>query len=1173
MKKNLALLLCTLSCAAIVGQSNAATALTQEQIEAHKNSATRIANVSQTRTPVIDSSGEIKRDPATGAPAETSAGTSSIEDKAKYFSNISGVTGYQIVSEPGRGGTAAANVSGSGFADFSCNLAAGAQKTVLGRVLSFKTCSYGANAAIESVTLTMCSVSLKGGACGPQDFTAPQAYRVGAYGKIEGLDLGVGCNESSKTCRITLNDSYSVSGTGSQLTAKASEKAQQSGENSAQGGITKVYSSDEYTEKMAGIATEVDSCAGAAQRDSSNNGVASTCGEEKKVTTTGPAASNPNCSNTPVCVRHATRSVSYGQTCVRTFPLTGYSCNFKIPTLECSVLKDLKTGKLTNSCAPADLGGANKVDSTESAPTCSKKNTAEECVIQAWTDYYTLPEKATLDGNCASAPFPLSGSPAESCLNHGLGTATTCQEGGWWRRTLTDSECTDVRTGTAGDDFATESISHLSNTEKAGCGVCINTTKNDTCYARPTEAEPADTCGNIDLSFCKLTSSAPESQFSGMTLSQQEVYNCSKQEDSCVEFDNSNLCTSTDMTFGTSTPKRTETASPEAMNRAMTDAALIDAVAQGTEEGADPFTPRIFSGEDMRCSKPVGWFSGVSSNDCCRLTLGRPGGSGMQNKCSMGEVKLATARRANFTAYIGEYCSKTSGWGPAKHCVTRKQTYCAFNGILPRIIQTQGRVQLQGLASSAASSTIQKSNLSFKFYNGAGGWTPVTNVNGVALTSWIYPAYCATPAQTADAYTADPNAKECPLALTQWFAVCENPAGCGTLPSVPELGSEHWRLSTVNPLKNVTTAISRFAMVTGACDPASTECLYEVAAWPNGIGGKAIASKDLSFPLYSEQAQTEKTLSGVPQGITAMGDFIFRPNSVPGIASPTGPMPASVMLDYSLNGGQSYLHVALPTKIVGTDFSIPDASDVRVTGGCDLSANMCQYTITGTVTVTAKPWGSPKRPDCTGFTLGQLSVLDFSSMDLSEWIASVVGKLQAPNSAALGSLASERTQQMIDARKTGSATMSASSPTPMQAARITPRENFGPFEATLRVSGNWPVFYDDPSKNVDPVTSATIDWGDCTIVETADPVNEFVNGQPSSGYIARHQYASPDKVSTVCGGGRHNLEHRAKVWVYSKSGVHELPISVINTWNSYSGQAGTGGGAVSTTTTTTAPKK
>jgi len=1168
MKKHLATILYAVSLAAVA--QNSPPPLSQKQIDAYKASAAGISNITQTRSPTFTEDGSVQRDPKTGAVVQTAPGTSSMEDKAKYFNSMTGVTGYENQAEPGRGKVAAVKVTGSGFADFTCG-GVGSQKTVLGRVVKHLGCDMDAS-SIKTITLAMCSVTLNGGACRPEDFTAPKTFRANTFDTLDGLKTGVGCNDTNKTCRITIDDNYSVSGDGAALTAKAAQKVANSGSNSAQSVITERYTSDTYTQKF-NEATAIDACAAQAQASAAQNGVVTTCNPDGKNTTVavGTNTTNPSCSDEPVCVRRATRSVSYGQTCVRTFPITGYSCNFTIPKLECTVTKDIATGAETNSCSDDDLKDANKVRSTSKEPVCTETDKLGACVKQTWMEYYTQPSKAKLDGDCTASPFPLNGLAASACLNKGMGTGATCQEGGWWQRTLTDSECTAIRVDNLGDGRTTETITHLTSKEKEGCGICVSTTSNDTCYAAPTAAEPQDTCANIDFNACQLTSSSPQSQMEGMTLSQEDVYSCTKEEETCVEFDRSNLCTNSDMTFGTNVQERTQQTSGS-MNRAMTDAALLDAVAAGTEEdSADPMVPRIFGGEDSRCEKPVGFLAGVADNDCCRLNLDRPGGDKLGNKCTMAEVKLATARRSNFTVFVGEYCSNKSGFGPFKRCTERTQTYCAFKGLLPRIIQQQGRDQLAQLANSASSAGIKKSNMTFNFYEGNGGWTTTTSVNGLTLSAWQYPSYCSNPDKAAQVLSTDPTARECPLALTQWIAVCEKPGGCGNLPTSPELGSNAWNLTTVNPLKNATTAVSRYAMVTGACDPASTACRYEVAAWPAGVGGRAVASKDFAFPLYAAQEQTAKSLSGVPQDMSSMGDYIFRPVSLPGVANPSGPLPQTVRIDYSTNGGQSFSSMNVPTRIQGTDVSVPGATDVRITGGCDMASNSCRYVVTGTVTVTAKPWGSAENPDCTGFTLGQMAVLNFSKMDLSEWVASIMGTVKGADADRLTKTAGDRTEQMLSARQQGTATVSATNPQSHRTARITPDEEFGPFLATLRVSGNYPVYYENAAENVDPVSHVEVDWGDCTMAETLTPSNEYVNGMPATGFISRHQYASPDKVPAACGGGRNNITHPVKVRIHSRSGVHDLNMRVNNTWNSFAGQNGNGGGAVNTGTTVAAP--
>lgn len=1190
MKKYIAAALCLVSLTTFA--QNNKNVLSAAEIEAYKKRATGISNMAQSRSATFDESGEIRTDPKTGYAVSSAPGTGSMAEKGKYLSNMGGIAGYENQAEPGRGKVAAVKISGSGFADFSCNLTSTTQKSVLGRVIKYNGCDLSGSGTINSIKLSMCSVSLNGGACGAQDFTAVQTFPVNNYGTLDGLKVGVGCNESNKSCRVTLDDSYAVKGDGAALTAAAATKVANSGANSAQGITTERYTSDEYTHQM-NEAKKIDACAGAAQA-SAANGTVSTCGE--KPVTVGVGSNEPNvaCNETPICVRRATRTVPYEQSCARTFPLTGHSCKFNVPKLECSVTKEFgyevvtekivmtpsPTGpvktiekivtkvpeKITNSCPDEQIADATKVRSGEGEAICSAKDKAGACTAVTWTDYYTEPKKAAQQGDCVTSPFPMSGPPATACMNKGFGVLSSCSDGGWYQRTLSDSECTVVRQDIVGQGRTVQTISHLSNSEKQGCGVCTLPTNNDTCYAQPTDAEPQDSCVNLNLSGCQMTSSTPQSQMNGLTLSQQETYSCVKDEESCIEYDRSNMCTTanTDMTFAVNKQVRNETTNTGAMNSAMTDAALIDAISEGAESNpADPMIPRIFGGDDSRCTKPVGFFQGIVDNDCCRMNIDRPGGNKIGNKCTMDEVKLATARRSNFTVFIGEYCSNKSGFGPFKRCTERTQTYCAFKGLLPRIIQQQGRAQLAGMATAGAGGSIQKANLNFNFYHQAGGWATPSVVNGVTIVPWQYPAYCANPEEAAKALTTDPNARECPLSLMQWIAVCEKPGGCGNLPLTPELGSEFWVMSTLNPLKNMTTAVSRYAMLTGACDPASTACKYEVAAWPAGIGGRAVASKELSFPLYAEQPQAAKSLSGIPQDISAMGDYIFRPVSVPGLASLSNPLPATVRIDVSGNGGKTFSTANVPSHISGTDTSLPGLADVRITGGCDTSTNMCTYHVTGTVTVTAKPWGSPENPDCSGYTLGQLGVLDFSKMDLSEWLASIMGSVQKPNSGALSAMAGTRAEQLMSARQSGAATVTSSNPQALRAAKVTPAEEFGPFDATLRVHGNFPTFFEKAEDNTDPVHSVDVDWGDCSV-----PQKAFTSG---SGFVATHRFASPDQVPLACGGGRHSIAHPVKVRIHSKSGTHDLQLKVVNTWNTYTGITSSAGGTVNTSVTVAAP--
>lgn len=1164
MKKTLTLALGLLVSAAFAGDTKT---MSQADLEALKARATAMGNIGRTQAPVIGANGEIEIDPATGRPKMSAPGTTQLKDQARTFNATTGITDYKNTAEPGRGGTAASSVNATGYGDFSCTASPGSRRSITGRVIQFNGCSYASDGKIAGVTLSMCSATLQGGSCGETDFTQKLVYPVDQYSTIDGVSVGVGCNAATKVCRVTLNGNYSLAVNGSTMAKQGADQTQQAGTNTAQSTIADRYTSDAYTQKMAGTATQIDACAGGAMGTAAQNGTASTCDNKQTSSFSGTGVSGTKtCSDTPICIRKATTSASYTTSCSRNFPLTGYSCSFTVPKQECTVTKDVATGKKTSTCDSVDMTDSVKIETTEASPTCTVKDpVTSACKTQTWAEYYTFPKKATIAGECSASPLPLAGSPATSCINKGAGQTTSCETGGWWRRTLSDQECTVAKLSKDSSGNMLEDITQLTFAEKEGCGVCVSPKTSDTCYAKTTEV--SNSCSAIDTSICTLQSSAVESSYNGLTLSQQETYSCTKSEETCVEYDRSNMCTNTNLAQGMDKPTGTQQTS-QGLSQAMASAAVIDAISQSAQENDDPMVPKIFGGKDSRCKRPTGFFSGLLADDCCRTDLARPSGNS-DDKCSMDEFKLSAARKANLTVYIGDYCSKTRGFGPFKTCVQKTQTYCAYPGILARVIQTQGRDQLTNMVNSSAGATLQKASTTFNFYSGNGGWNAPTVVNGISVAAWSYPAYCADASKATAAQMADPNALECPASLTQWFAVCDNPAGCGDLPTAPEIGSAKWILANVDPLKNVTTAISQYTMAAGACDPASTACKYDLAAWPAGVGGKAVVSRELDFPLYSAQTQDTKSLA-VPEDLTNAGDLLFRPNSVAGTASPTAALPATILLDYSLDGGTTFLHANIPTRIEGTDLVLPNTDDVRITGGCDVAANTCRYRVTGTATVTAKPWGTAKSPDCSGFTLGQLSVLDFSKMDLSEWLASVTGSLSAPDAANLGAVAATRSQQLLDARN-NNGVITATNPVRATAATLTPTQEFGPFVATLKVAGNWPEFYADTSKNVDPVTGVDIDWGDCGLGDIAAPVTEYINGVAASGFFAQHQYLAPDKVPLACGGGPKQITHVVKVKVHAKSGTHELSLQVVNLWDRYTntgnGLNTSAGGNVSSTAT------
>jgi hypothetical protein len=61
-----------------------------------------------------------------------------------------------------------------------------------------------------------------------------------------------------------------------------------------------------------------------------------------------------------------------------------------------------------------------------------------------------------------------------------------------------------------------------------------------------------------------------------------------------------------------------------------------------------------------------------------------------------------------------------------------------------------------------------------------------------------------------------------------------------------------------------------------------------------------------------------------------------------------------------------------------------------------------------------KGWGSGKRPDCSGFTPEEFEQIDFSRIDLSEFIAEVVASVRVPSASAIGQNVQSTVQQRVE---------------------------------------------------------------------------------------------------------------------------------------------------------------
>lgn len=63
-------------------------------------------------------------------------------------------------------------------------------------------------------------------------------------------------------------------------------------------------------------------------------------------------------------------------------------------------------------------------------------------------------------------------------------------------------------------------------------------------------------------------------------------------------------------------------------------------------------------------------------------------------KCTEDEQKLSQMRGANLCQQVGSYCSQELNLGFAKICIETTESFCCFNGLLPLVVNQQGRPQI-----------------------------------------------------------------------------------------------------------------------------------------------------------------------------------------------------------------------------------------------------------------------------------------------------------------------------------------------------------------------------------------------------------------------------------------------------------------------------------------------
>lgn len=874
-----------------------------------------------------------------------------------------------------------------------------------------------------------------------------------------------------------------------------------------------------------------------------------------------------------------------------------------------------------NSALPYPVTDGVLVEDTENSTKpgeCTWDYGSHDAVCSAWNRYYAFPTHATFDSTtCVVGPRPLLGTnnlnPTFAQMQAACPNLSGFASGSWqnavtscnsYYRRDPGQTCSSTSTVVNADGSVSTTSEDYSSAQVAGCGFCVNPVVEDSCYAQPMSAATAsslglnpaiaedDACQGLADSgeVCSLVSSTTIEVEGGIERARREQYSCTKTVTRCLKYQRDNTCMESDLTFGLQPPQVAQQ-NLQSLAQANVATAQIQAAGQSlqktpvdrssVEEGwlAQHGVPKLFGGELEGCEKPANSFFGIVMNNCCKTDLSRDS-SKPANVCTLGEIKLATAKRKRQTVYLGDQCVQDITIQPfrRKICIKKRETYCKFEDILPRLIQEQGRAQLYGLyikSLSGASATVVPSSWTLYSANNNYNWTQLTDVGDRRLYAYQWPAYCTDVDSAFNFLTANPMAPPCPDVLGLWFAICES-GNCSTkaLPASPMDGETNgWQFRFVNPFVGKNHVLGASVLAEGSCVPSgnNANCNFTAKMYPKGSGGKMFVSHSLSFSLLQEDLSKQEgmvktdTNAAMSAGMILAGDVVIiakKPALVDKFA-----FPSQVTIEYSVDNGATFIPQLISTTNAS---SVPlGSTGLTIDGSCDAYSLYCNYRIVseqticppgvyGSSCVPQKPWmptGEPSNGDCSGFTPAQFSLLDISEMDLSEWTQTLQSQLGTQNESGDKATATANASDIKTMMMTGAGTFQLGSSPQTQGIKLAPTEEWGPFQATMRVSANYPEWYEKPSENTNPVSMVQVDWGDCTPIETLTLQAATIGSSTGSSFTGAHGYLAP-KDYTSCGGGEHDMTHEVIVSITASDGLHQHKLPLRNVWDNYRGTTG-----------------
>lgn len=625
------------------------------------------------------------------------------------------------------------------------------------------------------------------------------------------------------------------------------------------------------------------------------------------------------------------------------------------------------------------------------------------------------------------------------------------------------------------DDFCVKQTDVCN--EEVG-GYCID---QDVTYQCQKPSEPCVTEGDGESCTLEDASCVSEVTNDGKTVcvTEEQTWECSKESSVCTEVGVVNSCD----------PSQTaglEDHTQEDHSRALADLATGMQVAKAIENNISGTPPKVFGGASTYCTRDlmgrIGW-----GENCCSLDT-VTGDGGALDQCTPMEEALATARRGGRTRFIVEadhirqYIDLAVG-GFCGITEKKRQYYCSFDSMIARIIQEQGRDQLNQMSSN--STPAGEGVLSFSYLDeGEGVWESLS-VADVTLQAFSYPAVCESQSPSEDS--------RCPDNLA--FKVKFKSEGDVLERKIQASSSE-------------LVAIDKHTVL----HPGQHGSFCDMSLQSPSFGSCEVALKKYgenageTFTPIIIAKNRFATADGWSSSIYGGDDWEFQVWQK-AFENKAIPDDTPFLVRWAKNGS-AWTEVSLPSPL-GPEENIELGGEAPVYGSC--VNGECRYTVRVPLSTTVKPWitdywerqhGCEERyaTDCTGFSISEFQMLDIGAMDLSEFEASVQDKVRedVPDADEYESTAAGPATNGAANANAGTQSDIGDNDTDPSASYHAAWLEDGRIltSATARAFAtvNWPR-----NDSATPVASARVDWGDGTSISMS------VSGDR---YSASHQYAA-----------------------------------------------------------------